>query len=220
MVHSVLYPFDWSGPFWQAAVCAGLLAILQMSFVGLWSIWAGLGRRHWFVRVAVVLGWVSLPLVIPAYEVLIALLDQRWSPSSCFPCGGRGVPPELVRQSARSRRRRRAAVSWQYSILDLMLLAVFVAWLSAMLTRVPASVWVEWRSVVQEGVIAAFLTLAAAGSRSARALVAAAAAFVHRVSVRADGGVAHAGEACSVNPCRSAADRIWTVWLWRAVLAC
>jgi hypothetical protein len=53
-----------------------LLAVLAMSFVGLWSIWAGLGRLNWFVRMSVVLGWISLVLIIPAYELLVLFLVQ------------------------------------------------------------------------------------------------------------------------------------------------
>ncbi len=52
------------------------LATLAMSLVGLWSIWGGLGRPNWFLRVAVVLGWISLVLLIPAFELLIMFLIQ------------------------------------------------------------------------------------------------------------------------------------------------
>ena len=63
-------------PTWQSFIMAGwpplglfcLLTILMASVVGLLAIWAGLGRGHWFLRAAVVLGCISLLLTIPAYE--------------------------------------------------------------------------------------------------------------------------------------------------------
>jgi hypothetical protein len=51
---------------------------------------------------------------------------------------------------------------WQFSILDMLLLMALAAWLSAMLTRVPASVWAHWRQLLMEGTVTAGLTVAAA----------------------------------------------------------
>ncbi len=116
-----------------------LLAVLAMSFIGLWSIWAGLGRAHWFVRMVVLLGWISLVLVIPAYELLVLFLVQAgvtiailsawraWRSLRTKTAGQDELPSGSLPQSR-----------WQYSIRDLLLLAVLVAWLAAMLTRVPA----------------------------------------------------------------------------------
>jgi hypothetical protein len=120
------------------------LAVLAMTFIGLWSIWAGFGRAHWFVRVSVLLGWISLVLVIPAYELLILFLVQAgvtiavlsawraWRSYRVSAQGGDELPSGLP---IRSR--------WQFSVRDLLLLAVLVAWLSAMLARVPVQVWTE-----------------------------------------------------------------------------
>ena len=136
----------------QTAMYAGLdlifrlLAVLAMSFIGLWSIWAGLGRPNWFVRMSVVLGWISLVLVIPAYELLVLFLVQAgvtiailsawrvWRSSRTVTAG-----PDELPSGGRARSR------WQYSIRDLLLLTVLVAWLSAMLTRVPAEAWTHSR---------------------------------------------------------------------------
>jgi hypothetical protein len=126
-----------------------------MSFVGLWSIWAGLGRPNWFVRISVVLGWISLVVVIPAYELLIMFLAQAgvaiailsvwraWRSSRIMPADPDGLS---FGQPPRCR--------WQYSILDMMLLTVLVAWLSAMLVRVPAQVWTQWYAWLETGAIA------------------------------------------------------------------
>jgi hypothetical protein len=140
-----------------------LLAVLAMTFVGLWSVWAGLGRAHWFVRMSVVLGWISLVVVIPAYELLVLFLVQAavtiailsawraWrvpARANEPPCGG----PVRCR--------------WQYSVRDLLLLTVLVAWLSAMLTRVPAQVWTDfsigWQYWLLPAVIAGGLASAGA----------------------------------------------------------
>ena len=140
-----------------------LLAVLAMSFIGLWSIWAGLGRPNWFVRMSVVLGWISLVLVIPAYELLVLFLVQAgltitilsaWRTRRSYrivPAGPDELPASRLPRSR-----------WQYSVGDLLLLAVLVAWLAAMLTRVPALGWTHSREWLLPGVIAGGLAPAAA----------------------------------------------------------
>jgi hypothetical protein len=132
-----------------------LLTVLAMSFIGLWSIWAGLGRPNWFVRMAVVLGWISLVLVIPAYELLVLFLVQAgvtiallsvwraWHFPRIAPAGPDELPSGSLPQSR-----------WQYSVRDLLLLAVLVAWLAAMLTRVPALAWMQSRAWLLTGGLA------------------------------------------------------------------
>ena len=132
-----------------------LLALLAMNFVGLWSIWAGLGRPNWFVRTSVVLGWISLVVVIPAYELLIMFLAQAavtiaiLSVWRALRCSRTTLADPNESPSAEPPRCR-----WQYSILDMMLLTVLVAWLSAMLVRVPAQVWTHWYVWLLPGAIA------------------------------------------------------------------
>ncbi|MHC4404428.1 MAG: hypothetical protein ACYTG0_32645 [Planctomycetota bacterium] len=48
------------------------LALLAHSVVGLVAIWVGLGRGHWFLRVAVLGGVLALGLAIPSFELLPA----------------------------------------------------------------------------------------------------------------------------------------------------
>ena len=61
-----------------------LLTVLMMSLVGLLAIWGGLGRGHWAVRAAVVLGLFSLLMTIPAFELVIVYVtssridDRHW----------------------------------------------------------------------------------------------------------------------------------------------
>jgi hypothetical protein len=140
-----------------------LLAVLAMSFIGLWSVWAGLGRATWFLRVSVLLGWISLVLVIPAYELLVLFLVQAgvtiailslwraWRSSRIARAGWDELPCGGVQRSR-----------WQYSVRDLLLLAVLAAWLSAILTRVPAQVWMQSRDWLVTGAFAGGLAPAAA----------------------------------------------------------
>lgn len=52
-------------------VLLGVLTVASYSLVGLLAIWAGLGRPHWFLRVAILGGTLLLLLLIPAYEPLL-----------------------------------------------------------------------------------------------------------------------------------------------------
>ena len=62
-----LFPYP-LGVSWRIQVLFYLSAAIAMSLTGLWCIWGGLGRQHWFLRVAAVLGWISLGLTIPIPE--------------------------------------------------------------------------------------------------------------------------------------------------------
>ena len=149
--------------YWRSLQLVFLLAILMLSLVGLLAIWAGLGRGHWFLRVAVVLGCISLLLAIPAFELVIvyvlqagltivALLAwQNWRLARAAAARVRRSAPDSGQRSP-----------WQFSILDMLLLMVVAAWLCAMLVRVPAAVWATWPLLLAEGAITAGLTIAAA----------------------------------------------------------
>jgi hypothetical protein len=173
MLSAFRMEIDWLAgwPTWQSFLYAcwrplGLfcvVAVLMMSLFGLLAVWAGLGRGHWFVRTAVVLGCISLLMTIPAFELVIVYLLQA----------GLTIVALAVWRNWRLARRAAAAakeptpnagkrLAWQFSILDMLMLMAIVAWLSAMLTRVPGVVWTNWRQLLAEGVITAGLTIAAA----------------------------------------------------------
>ncbi|MHC4178282.1 MAG: hypothetical protein ACYSWU_12295, partial [Planctomycetota bacterium] len=57
-------------------ILLGVLTVATYSLVGLLAIWAGLGRPHWFLRVAVLGGILLLLLLIPAYEPLVLFSIQ------------------------------------------------------------------------------------------------------------------------------------------------
>jgi hypothetical protein len=126
----------------RAAALAGL-ALLAHSLVGLVAIWAALGRPHWFIRLAVLGGVLSLGLPIRAYDlvlifatqslvVLVPLWLDRWRTERIASRAG-----SSDRQSPCPRRP-------QFSILDLLLATVVVAAVLAFAVRVPGNVWEVW----------------------------------------------------------------------------
>ena len=150
------------GELWREWGLFWLLTVLMMSVVGLLAIWAGLGRGHWFLRTAVVLGCISLLLTIPAFELVIVYVLQAgltiiilaaWR--NWWLARAAAMPGETTPDAGRH-------TPWQFSILDMLLLMVVVAWVSAMLVQTPSAVWETWPSLVAEGAITAGLTIAAA----------------------------------------------------------
>ncbi len=144
------------GNYWLFDAILFLFDVVLASFVGLWCIWGGLGRRHWFVRMSVVLGWISLLLVIPAYELVFQFLVQA----------GVTIVALWAWRAWRFSRRDTASDNdgsiWPFSIRDLLLLTILVAWVSAMLARAPVEIWASWLPLAVEGSVAAVFTLAAA----------------------------------------------------------
>ncbi len=147
--------------FWPPLSLLCLFTVLMASVVGLLAIWAGLGRGHWFLRAAVVLGCISLLLTIPAFELvivyslqagltIIALAAWRNRRLARRTAAANGPTPDAGRR-----------LPWQFSILDMLLLMTLAAWLSAMLSRAPAAVWANWPLLLAEGVVTAEITIAA-----------------------------------------------------------
>ena len=52
----------------------GGLAILAYSVVGLVAIWVAWGRPHWFLRLAVLGGLLSLGLAVRPYDLMVVFL--------------------------------------------------------------------------------------------------------------------------------------------------
>jgi hypothetical protein len=126
-------------------ILLAILTVTSYSLVGLLAIWAGLGRPHWFLRVAVVGGVLLLLLLIPAYEplllfsiqsavVILPLMLLRGFRAP-IPAGG----PDAKSQTG--------AIAWrlpQFSVSDLLLLTVVVAVIVAVAIRVPSDIWTFW----------------------------------------------------------------------------
>ena len=109
-----------------------LLAVTTSSVVGLLGVWAGLGRGHWFVRVAVVGAVLGLALLIPAYELAVPYAIQ------CLVV----VPPLVLARRLRTRGEGNHAM--QFTLRDLILLTAVVAVLSAVGVNVPQEMWTSW----------------------------------------------------------------------------
>ncbi len=134
-----MYPSD------AEMILFGLLTVATYSLVGLLAIWAGLGKPHWFLRVAVVGGTLLLLLLIPAYEPLLLfsiqsavvivplmLLRGFWARAETVgPDGG-------VHAGALPRLRP------QFSLSDLLLLTVVVAVIVAVAVKVPSDLSEFW----------------------------------------------------------------------------
>ncbi|MHC4404429.1 MAG: hypothetical protein ACYTG0_32650 [Planctomycetota bacterium] len=126
----------------------GALALLAHSVVGLVAIWVGLGRGHWFLRVAVLGGVLALGLAIPSFELLPAYeLVLLFLTQSVIV-----IVPLLVVRYVRARRAQgkpyasagRAGLARlrpQFSLLDLLLGTVVVAAALAFATQVPWGIW-------------------------------------------------------------------------------
>ena len=120
----------------------GGLAILAYSVVGLVAIWVAWGRPHWFLRLAVLGGLLSLGLAVRPYDLMIVFLLHSllvivplWTirRRASFV---RPTDREVVKGTNRSPR-----TGWQFSLSDLFLATVVVAAMAAFLASVPADDW-------------------------------------------------------------------------------
>lgn len=128
------------------------LAVMTCSATGLAVIWTALGKPHWFLRVLVLEGFLALWLIIPAYEILLALFIQavvaipallvvrslRWRPLA------RGAGAEAERVATGARR-------YQFFLQDLLLMMVAVSLILAVAigaargsAHAADNVWQSW----------------------------------------------------------------------------
>lgn len=106
-----------------------MLAIASSSAGGLLAIWVGLGRGHWFLRVAAIFAVLGLLLSIPAHELAVVYAVQ------CLVV----VPTLLVVRCRRAWREGKRVV--QFTVLDILLLTAVVAVVLAVVMNVPRQVW-------------------------------------------------------------------------------
>jgi hypothetical protein len=126
-------------------ILLAILTVASYSVVGLLAIWAGLGRPHWFLRVAVVGGILLLLLLIPAYEPLLLFSIQ--SAVVILPLmllKGHWARVQAARADAGSQTAARVPLRPQFSVSDLLLLTVVVAIAMAVGLRVPSDAWKFW----------------------------------------------------------------------------
>ena len=134
------------------AMVLSLVALTGGSVVGLAAVWAGLGRPHWFWRIAAIQMLISLPLAIPAFELILWFYTQS-------------AVTILTLALYRMRNARRQPVGsidtvegprvagrrLQWSLCDVLLLFVPVAVFMTTAVRIPSEVWASWLPFVLIG---------------------------------------------------------------------
>jgi hypothetical protein len=121
-----------------------ILGLSVHSIVGLVAIWVGLGRAHWFVRLAVLGGVLCVGLPIAAYDLILLFALQAvvamvplWLIRRRLGMGKAGETADA--EICRPRRR------WlQFSLLDLLMATVVVAAIVAFAVRIPSGVLIGW----------------------------------------------------------------------------
>jgi hypothetical protein len=115
-----------------------LAALLVTTFtcVGLVALWGATSPRHWFVRTAAVLGVLSVPLLIPAYEplivfalqtvvVLVGVAAWRW-------WAGRRTHGEIAQTELEGLKPR---IAFRFSLITLLLFTPVVAVVVTLITK-------------------------------------------------------------------------------------
>ena len=125
---------------------AELLALAAANCLGVLAIWAGLGRGHWFLRMLVVVGAIALPVLIPAYELVVMVSVQ--SAVTMVPLlairfflGTERSVRHAAGPEGERPRRRAGPRRGQFAVRDLLLGTVLVAMLLGIAVAVPGTLW-------------------------------------------------------------------------------
>ncbi len=149
------YPFD----IWPY-VLLNLLVFATGTVAGLACVWAGLGKPHWFWRIALVTVAASLALLISAHELLIWFFAQAIVT----------IPPLLIVRCRNARRESADGVSpgeknptpqrWlQWSLGSQLLACLLVSGFVAMAVQIRSEVWESWLSPTLLGLMFGLSTL-------------------------------------------------------------
>lgn len=133
-----------------------VLLVTTFTSVGLLGLWAATSRWHWFLRVVVVLGVLSILLLRPMYEPFFIFLTQvgTIAPGVALCRHGRSIW-----QAIRGGDRRFLP---RFSLRDLLLVTPIVAVVAAIAVTARRELdWGYWPVVPGIGVTAGFLTLLA-----------------------------------------------------------
>ena len=141
-------------------VFLNLLVLATGSVAGLACVWAGLGRPHWFWRIAVLLVVASLALLVSAHELLISFFIQAVVT----------IPPLLVVRYYKARHTSTDRVApgedsatprrrLQWSLGDQLLACVLLSGMIAAAVQIPSEVWESWVSLVLLGLMFGLCTL-------------------------------------------------------------
>ena len=151
-------------------VALGALLVTSFACVGLVALWAATSRRHWFLRVAAVLAFLSPLLMVPANELFLLGIIESASIAVVL----------FVVRWWRVVRHERAGTIWisaffraqlpliRFSLTSLLLTTLLVAggtWLGLNLPQLNLD---AWSSVALMGATSAVAVLVGAGSLTAR----------------------------------------------------
>jgi len=126
-----------------------VVMLVTVSAFGLLSLWIVRSKRHWFLRFAVLAGFLWFAVVVTAYDVAMICLTQaavvvttlgfiRWLQSR--------------REPGRFRWRLRALTAVRYELRDLFLAGAVVACLAGLGVTIPERAWAYWREMLAGGV--------------------------------------------------------------------
>jgi hypothetical protein len=142
--------------FWRW-ISVGLPSVFAGAVVGLVSVWAVISRLHWFVRVAVLGGVISLMLLSPRYphEYALTHFIQAVGVIAGVIFYRRRMRRADPKPSVPDTERPRC----QFSLADVLLMIAVFAVLLAFWTRMPSRVWDAWFGLVLVGCFLAAVTL-------------------------------------------------------------
>ncbi len=122
-----------------------VLLVSSFTCVGLLALWAATSQRHWFVRVAMFVGVLSLLLLIPAYEPFVAFAVQ-------------GFVTALGFGSSSLLRFKQAPKAKQFGLKDLLCALAVFSVAAAISVNLPTLNLLAWRSVLLIGLVASIAT--------------------------------------------------------------
>ena len=131
-----------------------LLILATGSVMGLGCVWAGLGKLHWFWRMAAILAIASLVLLIPAYELLIWFFAQGavtippllfFRHRNAFQTSADRLAPD---ENAQTTRR-----GLQWSLRGQLLSCALLSGVVAAAVQIPSEIWTSWVPLVLVGLL-------------------------------------------------------------------
>jgi len=141
-----------------------VVLVTTYSLVGLVAVWGGLGRGHWFLRVAAVLLFLSVWLAAPDYRFWVAFLVQSAIVLVTLLGLNSIRAPAAPAPDAASPSAPRGRVRPKFSLSDLFLVMAAAGVALAILARVSTSMRSQWLAAVVHGVVFGALTLTAVGA--------------------------------------------------------
>ncbi|MEX0610815.1 MAG: hypothetical protein WD229_01735 [Pirellulales bacterium] len=137
------------------------LVMMAASTIGLLSIWAGMGRRHWFLRLAAVGAVLALGIFVPAYDLVLLFFTQAAIVIlTLFVI--RGILGRREHQTDGNPGSGIAVRRPRFALVDLLLAMAVAGGISAVSAKVPKDVWADWQWLAILGASLGAVTLAAA----------------------------------------------------------